>query len=82
MLHKKLLIRLCHFQNLYSMSLHVDVFMFSSMAGGINALAAVTILDVLNPLYTKRTGHSQFPPKQLLLLFKGLSQFLPFSVKL
>jgi hypothetical protein len=45
------------------------------MAGGINALAAVTILDVLNPLYTKRTGNKQFPARQLVILFKGLGQF-------
>jgi hypothetical protein len=51
------------------------VYLNSSMAGGINALAAVTILDVLNPIYTKRTGNKQFPPKQLLVLFKGLGQF-------
>lgn len=45
------------------------------MAGGINALAAVTILDVINPIYTKKTGNKQFTPKKMALLFKGLGSY-------
>lgn len=46
----------------------------SSFAGGINALAAVTILDVINPLYTKQTGRRQIDPRKMAFLFKGLGE--------
>lgn len=53
---------------------------FSSFAGGINALAAVTILDVINPMYTKRTGRRQIEPRKLALLFKGLGEHTVTSI--
>lgn len=67
------------FQNIYGVAGLFTAAVFSaslsSFAGGINALAAVTILDVINPLYTKRTGLRQINPRKLVLIFKGLVVF-------
>jgi SSS family transporter len=44
----------------------------STMAAGINALAAVTMLDVISPVYTRQTGREQLEPRRKILVFKGL----------
>jgi Na+/proline symporter len=44
----------------------------SSMAGGINALAAVTILDVIEPIYARRHEQRPIPGRRKTILFKGL----------
>lgn len=44
----------------------------SSMAGGINALATVTFLDVLHPIYRKRNNYNDMPKNLALVVSKLL----------
>jgi hypothetical protein len=44
---------------------------YSSIAGAMNAMAAVTLLDAIQPLMKKRNPHAKQDPQKTMIVFKG-----------
>lgn len=47
----------------------------SSIAGGMNAIAAITLLDVVAPLLKRLKPEAQQDPKRALITFKLLGEY-------